>query len=134
MFNLNNLTVGLNDDIIVPINLLSIEKPNLDYIDSLADGDEEFRLSLLSHLSKELPIELDKLKNSIENNIPLEQADSIHKIKHKFAMVGMKHHNEVSQVVESNIRNGQNMDDHSKLLIVGINRMIDFVDESINKT
>jgi len=65
------------------------EAPNLNYIKEIADGNEEFEKKFLSIIQVEFPKEKeDYLKNLSDNQLE-ESAKVVHKIKHKFGILGL---------------------------------------------
>jgi hypothetical protein len=66
-----------------------MQKPNLDYINKLADGDEEFKHNLISVLKKEFPEEVKVFQENYKTKKFKEAAHNIHKVKYKFSLLGL---------------------------------------------
>jgi len=67
-----------------------MEQPNLNYIRKLSGGDTDFEKQLFEVLKKEFPIERELFKNSIESDQFYEAAEIVHKLKHKFSILGLE--------------------------------------------
>ncbi|MDF4221825.1 MULTISPECIES: Hpt domain-containing protein [Maribacter] len=66
-----------------------IEQPNLSYIDELAGDDEGFRGQFIDVVKSEFPLEKDEYFGHIDNSRFKETAEIVHKLKHKFNILGM---------------------------------------------
>ncbi len=67
-----------------------MEEPNLEYLYQLSDNDMEFVHQILAVINEELPIELAQYQEMITTGQYHEAAQLVHKIKHKFIIVGLK--------------------------------------------
>lgn len=67
-----------------------MEQPNLDYIDNLAGGDEAFRAQFIGILKSEFPGELETYLNAYKARDHKETAQIVHKLKHKFGVLGLE--------------------------------------------
>lgn len=66
-----------------------IEQPNLDYIKEISGGNEDFEKKFLTIIQTEFPKEKKEyLDNLSEDNLE-ESAKVVHKIKHKFGILGL---------------------------------------------
>ncbi|MEK6152188.1 Hpt domain-containing protein [Flavobacteriaceae bacterium 3-367] len=65
------------------------EKPNLDYIKQLAGDDSAFEKKFINILKEEFPQEKAEYLGNIKNNLPREAALNVHKLKHKFNVLGL---------------------------------------------
>ena len=65
-------------------------RPNIDYIKKLADGSREFEEKMIEILKEEYPREKELFLEYFDNDHLMKAADMIHKIKHKFSMLGME--------------------------------------------
>jgi HPt (histidine-containing phosphotransfer) domain-containing protein len=81
--------------------------PNLNYIKELSDGNEEFEAHLITVLKKELPLEIEEFNKNIQQNILLEAAQDVHKIKHKISILNMTESFAVAEKFENNLKNNQ---------------------------
>lgn len=67
-----------------------MEKPSLDYINKLARGEEAVKSSLLEVIKAEFPNEIEEYYNSVACNIYKNIEDNVHRIKHKFSILGLE--------------------------------------------
>ena len=66
------------------------EQPNLTYIEKLSGEDKVFRQKLLTILKEEFPLEKNEYLNSAETHNAERAAFVVHKLKHKFNILGMQ--------------------------------------------
>ncbi len=66
-----------------------LEKPNLLYLKELADDDLAFENKFIGILKYEFPLEQQQYINYIEKSQLIEAAEIVHKLKHKFNILGM---------------------------------------------
>ncbi len=66
-----------------------METPNLDYIHAVAKGDDSFVKEILTVILEELPKEQSLYCKCIEDSNWQNAASLVHKIKHKFTIVGL---------------------------------------------
>lgn len=78
-----------------------IEKPNLNYIESIADGDKDFMDKLIDVIRTELPLEIKQYYDCSKKNKLKETAEIVHKIKHKISILGL----EKSYIIAENYEN-----------------------------
>ncbi|NAS29754.1 Hpt domain-containing protein [Flavobacteriaceae bacterium R38] len=97
---------------------------NLDKIDELSGGDEDFRLSVISVFLEEIPQDLAILKEAIKNQDFESIYQHAHKIKPNVDLLGME---EVRQKVLAIEKQGRNEKDMGI-----INGLFPFVEETIN--
>ena len=81
-----------------------MEKPNLQYIEELSDGDDVFQKKLLSVIKKEFPEEVLAYKKSIEKKEFLKTAENVHKIKHKISILGLEKGYEMATEFERELK------------------------------
>ena len=81
-----------------------MEKPNLIYIEKLARGDESVKKTLISVIKTEFPDEEKEYHNSIQNKDFKEIEDIVHRIKHKFSILGLEKSYEMTNKFEHNLR------------------------------
>lgn len=67
-----------------------MEKPNLIYINQLARGDESVKNTLLDVVKSEFPEEVESYYKSLESNNFRTIEDNVHRIKHKFSILGLE--------------------------------------------
>ncbi len=65
------------------------EQPNLEYIDQLSGDDEAFRQKFLVILKEEFPLEQKEYLESFEIKDGDRAALIVHKLKHKFNILGL---------------------------------------------
>lgn len=66
-----------------------IEQPNFNYIDELSGEDIVFRNKFITIIKYEFPIEKEEYLSNVTNNRFKETANIVHKLKHKFIILGM---------------------------------------------
>ncbi len=69
---------------------ITMEKPNLVYIEELSGGDKIFEKQLLVILKKEFPLEVLAYQKSMKKQDFIETAENVHKIKHKISILGLE--------------------------------------------
>lgn len=67
-----------------------MEKPNIKYIDELADGDTDFKLQFIHILKMEFPHEKEEYEKNIIKKNYIDAALNVHKLKHKFNVLGLE--------------------------------------------
>lgn len=85
-----------------------IEQPNLNYVDSLAGDDIEFRNQFITIIKVEFPLEKDEYHGHVSNMRVKETADIVHKLKHKFNILGMEKSYELAVDYEKEVLAGEN--------------------------
>ena len=65
------------------------EVPNLNYIKEIAGGNDEFEKKFLSIIQAEFPKEKQDYLQYLEGGALEESAKVVHKIKHKFGILGL---------------------------------------------
>jgi predicted adenine nucleotide alpha hydrolase (AANH) superfamily ATPase len=98
-----------------------MEQPNLEYIDQLARGDESIKKTLIDVIKSEFPGEKIDYYNSIELKDFKKIEDNVHRIKHKFSILGLEKSYEKANEFEHNLREQQlnlsEQKDFDKILI-----------------
>ncbi len=70
-------------------------KPNINYIKKIADGNTSVEKKLLAIVKKEVPIEKKLLEQHLQlKNFP-KAALTVHKLKHKFVVLGFENEYEL---------------------------------------
>lgn len=83
-----------------------MEEPNLLYIDQLSGGDVEFKEKLMSVFKMEFPVEVSTYEENIENKAFEKAADNVHKLKHKFGILGLEKGYQLAIDYEENLKTG----------------------------
>lgn len=81
-----------------------MEQANSEYIDQLSGDNAEFRKKLIGILQRELPEEVETYQSQIQNHNYLLAADSVHKLKHKIAMLGLDKSYYIAEQFEDNLK------------------------------
>jgi hypothetical protein len=81
-----------------------MEKPNLTYINKLAREDISVKNTLINVIKEEFPIEIKEYYNSVEKKIFKEIESNVHRIKHKFSILGLEENYENANKFEHNLR------------------------------
>jgi len=90
-----------------------MEQPNLDYIEQLARGDESIKKTLIDVIKTEFPDEIKDYYISLELKDFKKIESNVHRIKHKFSILGLvKSYNKANEF-EHNLREHQlNLKEH----------------------
>jgi HPt (histidine-containing phosphotransfer) domain-containing protein len=90
-----------------------MEKPNLEYIEKLSRGDESIRNELINVIKTEFPDEQKKYQISARNIDFKQIEDNVHRIKHKFSILGLETSYEKANNFEKSLREHR-LDDAQK--------------------
>ena len=90
-----------------------MEKPNLEYIEKLSRGDESIRNELINVIKTEFPDEQKKYQISARNIDFKQIEDNVHRIKHKFSILGLETSYEKANTFEKSLREHR-LDDAQK--------------------
>tara|TARA_Y100000385_G_scaffold231323_1_gene243254 strand:+ start:566 stop:886 length:321 start_codon:yes stop_codon:yes gene_type:complete len=82
------------------------DQPNLNYINSLSEGDKSFEMKLLAIIKKEFKQEKNTYYNNTKNDNFKLCAENVHKIKHKISILGLEKSYEIAEQYENNLREG----------------------------
>ena len=82
-----------------------MEKPNLNYVEELARGDESIRKTLISVIQDEFPQEKEDYYKSLENKDYKKIEDNVHRIKHKISILGLEKSYRVANLYEKDLIN-----------------------------
>ncbi len=82
-----------------------MEAPNLDYIKKLSGGDSEFEGKLISVIKEEFPKERIEFENNLDKNDFLATAQNVHKLKHKFSILGLEQSYQLADEFEEDLKN-----------------------------
>jgi hypothetical protein len=94
-----------------------IEKPNLNYVDELAGDDIAFRNQFLDIIKNEFPLEKEEYFGHVKNTRVKETAEIVHKLKHKFYILGMENSYKLAVAYEMELLEGKH-DSQSKFIEV----------------
>ena len=83
-----------------------MEHPNLEYIDKLSGDNIDFRTKLIGILKKELPEEVERYLQEMNNVNFSYAAQSVHKLKHKISILGLEKSYYIAQEYEDNLIKG----------------------------
>jgi HPt (histidine-containing phosphotransfer) domain-containing protein len=97
-----------------------MEKPNLNYVEELARGDESIRKTLISVIKDEFPQEKEDYYKSLENKDYKKIEDNVHRIKHKISILGLEKSYKIANKFEHDLRelSLDKVEDFEKILIV----------------
>jgi HPt (histidine-containing phosphotransfer) domain-containing protein len=84
-----------------------MEKPNLDYINQLCEEDEVFKKKMIGIIQKELPVEIEAYRKSIEDMKYKLAAECVHKLKHKISILGLEKSYYIAHEYEDFLLNGK---------------------------
>ncbi|MEN8836263.1 MAG: Hpt domain-containing protein [Polaribacter sp.] len=87
-----------------------MEKPNLNYIDQLARGDQSIKDTLVKVIIDEFPEEKKDYFDSVKLNDFEIIASNIHRIKHKFSILGLEKSYKEAEKLEHLLREGSSDD------------------------
>ena len=82
------------------------DQPNLNYINSLSEGDKSFEMKILGIIKKEFNEEKNTYYNNMKNDNFKLCAENVHKIKHKISILGLEKSYEIAERYENNLREG----------------------------
>ncbi len=80
--------------------------PNLKYIKDLSGGDEAFEQKFLTILKDEFPVERRAYETALENREQDASCAIVHKMKHKFNILGMEEAYECAVSYEKDLLEG----------------------------
>lgn len=81
-----------------------MEVPNLEYIEKLARGDKSIRNELINVIKTEFPDERKEYQISILKKDFKEIEGNVHRIKHKFSILGLERSYEKANDFEKSLR------------------------------
>lgn len=104
-----------------------MEQPNLNYLYKLSGGDTAFEAQLITVLKKEFPLEKKQFQKSIEANKLNETAEIVHKLKHKFSILGLEKGYQIATEYENNLNN------NNKELTLEFSNMLHIITNYLNE-
>lgn len=81
-----------------------MEEPNYTYIEELSGGDIQFQKKLISIIKTEFPVEVSVYEENINNAAFAKAAENVHKLKHKFGILGLEKGYQVAIDYEENLK------------------------------
>ena len=84
------------------------DKPNLNYIKEISGGDKVFEEKFIGILKKEFPQERQTYESHILSNDMIAGAEIVHKLKHKFNILGMENAYHLAVAYEDELRTKNN--------------------------
>lgn len=91
-------------------------KINLNYLESMTDGDNEVMIEMIQLLIEETPKHLDSIKKAQDEKNWMQLRSEAHKIKPMMLYVGLDDLNEACQQLEENAKNGEASEANSELI------------------
>ena len=88
---------------------------NLDKINEMADGDEEFISSVISVFLEEVPLDLEGLEKALEEENFEQVYQLAHKIKPNVDLLGMEQTRAIALEIETLGKNKASIDDMKKV-------------------
>ena len=85
-----------------------IEQPNLNYVNELAGDDIEFRNKFITIIKDEFPLEKEEYHGHVANKRIKATAEIVHKLKHKFNILGMEKSYKIAVDYEMELLAGKN--------------------------
>lgn len=82
-----------------------MEKPNLDYINQLSNGDQVFKDKIITIIQNELKSEIQTYENHIKEIDKKNAAEIVHKLKHKISIFGLEKSYYIAEEFENNLKN-----------------------------
>lgn len=92
-----------------------METPSLHYIDSISEGDNDFKQQLINILKEDFPKEKALFLNNFNNKKYKLAAENVHKIKHKISMMGLEKGFIMASEFEENLKK-KNTDLHKNFI------------------
>jgi len=99
---------------------MSEEQPNLNYVKELAEGDQSFEQKFLEIIKSEFPVEKQTYIDSLEKEDYNATAEIVHKLKHKFNILGLQKGYRLAVGFEEQLKYGNSKlkDDFLRILII----------------
>ena len=84
-----------------------MEQPNLSVIQEISEGDSDFENSILEILKKEFSEEANQYNEYFTQQNFEETSNTVHKLKHKISLLGLKNGLELAAVYEKELKEGK---------------------------
>ncbi|WP_298777659.1 Hpt domain-containing protein [uncultured Polaribacter sp.] len=81
-----------------------MSKPNLSYIDQLSRGEESVKKTLIDVIKTEFPQEKKDYFESVKENNFEKIEENVHRLKHKFSILGLEKSYKLANDFEHNLR------------------------------
>jgi DNA-binding NtrC family response regulator len=98
-YDLKKILARLQPQAVAPAELF-----DLTYLKELSDEDQEFETEMISIYLDEVPPSLSKLKREIDQNQWQAASETVHKLKSKIRIMGLRHALQLSSLVEEAFR------------------------------
>lgn len=85
-----------------------METPNFDYIDKISGGNSDFKKRLIQIIKEEFPHEIKQYKTYINRFKFIKASGMVHKIKHKFSILGLEESYKLAIQYELDLRSNNN--------------------------
>lgn len=92
-----------------------METPSLGYIDSISEGDNDFKQQLINILKEDFPKEKALFLNNFNKKKYKLAVENVHKLKHKVSMLGLEEGFTMASEFEENLKQ-KNTDLHEKFI------------------
>lgn len=102
-----------------------MEIPSLDYINSIAGGDDDFKRQLINILKEEFPKEKEDFLNNFNRKDYQLAFENVHKLKHKISMFGLENQFVIASEFEENLK--QNNTDLNKKFLDCLAKITEFL-------
>lgn len=83
-----------------------MEEPNLNYVKQISGGDVDFEKEMIQVIKTEFPQEKETYSTFVIADDKIAIAEIVHKIKHKFSILGLEKGYECAVIYEENLREG----------------------------
>lgn len=84
-----------------------MEQPNLEYIEKLSLGSQDFKSNIIAIIKEELPIEVLQYQYAIAVQDYQLASKMVHKLKHKISVLGFIKSYSIAQLYEEAIKRGE---------------------------
>ena len=81
-----------------------MDQPNMQYIHQLSSGDTEFEQQFITILKEEFPKEKEQFLVALNTTDYKKAAEVVHKLKHKFNILGMENAYRLSVKYEDELK------------------------------
>ena len=85
----------------------TMENPSLNYLQNLANGNDQFKSKIIQLLIDELPEEFERYNQAMDSKNYFWASEIVHKIKHKIAFFQMEKSYRITEDHENSLREGK---------------------------
>ncbi|NAS32203.1 Hpt domain-containing protein [Flavobacteriaceae bacterium R38] len=103
------------------------DTPNIEYIENLARGNEDFKRKLIGVIQKELPVERNVYIKNFNAGDFEEASQNVHKLKHKISILGLNKGYSLAEELERSLKNNTPLNNSHTEFINLLQIMEDFV-------